>query len=79
MLQYVLNTSTNVLRQFCPRRRPATWISREEHLPSFLAVAHHNIAQEKDNEINEGVMFGELMVLLLVLRMCMGEWECMCE
>ena len=33
----------------------------KEHLPSFLAVAHHDIGQ-----VNEGVMFGELRVLLLV-------------
>ena len=49
MSQYVLNTSTNVLSQFCPRRRPPTWISREEHLPSNLAVDRQHIGQEEDN------------------------------
>ena len=33
----------------------------EEHLPSFLAVAHYDTGQ-----VNEGVMFGELKVLLFV-------------
>ena len=49
MLQYVLNTSTNGFCQYCPRRRPPTWISPEQHLPSFLAVDHQDIGQEEDN------------------------------
>ena len=27
-----------------------TWNSPEQHLPSFLAVAHHHIGQEEDLE-----------------------------
>ena len=48
MLEYVLNTFTNVFCQYCPRRRPLTWSSPEEQVPSFLAVAHHHIGQEED-------------------------------
>ena len=29
--------------------------------------------------MNEGVMFGELRVLLFVLVVCMGGWEWTCE
>ena len=46
----------------------------KEHLPSFLAVAHHDIGQ-----VNERVMFGELRVLLFVFGACMAGWEWMCE
>ena len=30
-------------------------------------------------QLNEGVMFGELRVLLFVLVVCMGGWEWTCE
>ena len=47
---YLLNTSANVFCQYCPRREGLRrWSSAEEHLSSFLAVAHHHIGQEKDN------------------------------
>ena len=47
---YLLNTSANVFCQYCPRREGLRrWSSAEEHLPSFLAVAHHHIGQEEDN------------------------------
>ena len=47
---YLLKTSANVLCQYCPRRGGLRrWSSAEEHLPSFLTVAHHIIGQEEDN------------------------------
>ena len=30
-------------------RKPRTWTSPEEHLPSFLAVDYHHTGQEEDN------------------------------
>ena len=72
MLEYVLNTSTNVFCLYCPRRVP-TWGSHEEHLRSFLAVAHHHIGQEGD-KVNEGIMFGEFRVLHLVCFRSVDGW-----
>ena len=50
MLEYLLNTSTNVFCQYCPRtqaRRPPKWSTPEEHLPSFLKIAHHHTGQNE--------------------------------
>ena len=41
MLEYLLNTSTNV---FCQYKEA----SDVEQMPSFLAFAHHHIGQEED-------------------------------
>ena len=30
-------------------------------------------------QLNKGVMFGELMVLVFVLRVCVAGWKWMCE
>ena len=37
------------------------WTSPEEHLPSFLAVAHHHSGTGR-GQLNEGVMFGQLSI-----------------
>ena len=34
---------------------------------------------DRRGQLNEGVMFGELRVLLFVLVVCMGGWEWLCE
>ena len=48
MLEYVLNTSSNVFCQYCPRREGLRhWSSAEEHLPSFLTVDRHHTGQER--------------------------------
>ena len=56
MLQYVVTTSTNVFVSAVGKalaRSPPTLSSPEQHLPSFLAVAHHHIGQEEDLETKE--------------------------
>ena len=59
-------------------RRPQTWGSDEELVPSFLPVAHQPHWTGR-GQGKEGIMFGELRVLLFVLVVCMGGWEWMCE
>ena len=60
-------------------RRPRTWSSPEENLPSFLAVACHQHWIVR-GQLIAGVMFGELSDWLFVnLGVCMGGWEWMCE
>ena len=53
-----------------------------KHLPSFLAVAHHDTGQD-GGQVNDGVMFGELRVLLLVCFRSVHGWMgmdvCVCE
>ena len=38
-----------------------------------------NATLDRRGQLNEGVMFGELRVLLFVLVVCMGGWEWTCE
>ena len=44
-----------------------------KNLPSFLAVAHHDTGQD-GGQVNDGVMFGELRVLLLVCFRSVHGW-----
>ena len=47
-------------------RRPQTWGSDEELVPSFLTVAHQPHWTGR-GQGKEGIMFGELKVLLFVI------------
>ena len=59
-------------------RRLPMWSSFEDHLPSFLTVAHHYDGQE-EGQLNEGVMFGKLRVLLFVCLRSMHGNGCVSE
>ena len=51
----------------------------EEHLPSFLAVAHHDIGQEGDKWTKASCSVSWRFYSLFVLGVCMAGWEWMCE
>ena len=46
---------------------------------AFFFRLSPNATLDRRGQLNEGVMFGELRVLLFGLVVCMGVWEWMCE
>ncbi len=61
MLQYLLNTSTNVFCQYCPRREGLRRGAGAK-LPDRRPPPHWT----GRGPVNEGIMFGELSVLLFL-------------
>ena len=60
-------------------RGPPTWGSPEEHLPSFLAVAHRYTGQEEDN-YTKACLVRRVFLFCFVFRgVCMARWEWMRE
>ena len=51
----------------------------EEHLPSFLTVAHHYTGQEGEKWTKTSCLVSWVFCSLFVLGMCIGGWEWMCE
>ena len=49
------------------------------HLPSFLAVTHHDIAKEGDKWTKASCLVSWGFYSLFVLGVCMAGWEWMCE
>ena len=68
----------NIFCQYCPR-----WEGlRRGAIQRGICRASRpspNATLDRRGQLNEGVMFGELRVLLFVLVVCMGGWEWMCE
>ena len=69
----MLNTSTNVFCQYCPRRQG---LRRGAVLRSICKAPGHRPAPRwtGGGQVNEAVLFSELRVLPFV-----SGWECMCE
>ena len=70
MLEFVLNISTNVFCQYCPRReglgRGGSVKLPGRRPPPFSTGR---------GQLNDRVTFSELTVLLYVFGECMGGWE----
>ena len=73
MLEYVLNTSADVFFQYCSRREG---LRRAVVLRSIYQAigGRPRLRWTWRGQLNEGVMFGELRILLLglLLVICMG-------
>ena len=78
MLEYLLNISTNVFCQYCPRTRsPPTWTSPEEQVAVKLPGRRPPPHWTGRGPVNEGVMFGQLTVFFFFFFLrsvhgCMG-------
>ena len=71
-------TRLQMFCQYCPRREGL----RRDAVQRGICRASWpspNTTLDRRGQLNEGVMFGELRVLLFVLVVCMGGWEWMCE
>ena len=80
MLEYVLNTSTNVFCQYCfLSGEKAFEVKQSWGASAKLLEIRPPPRWTGRGQLNEGVMFGELRVLLFVLGVCMTRWEWMFE
>ena len=80
MLEYVLNTATNVFCQYCPRTEKASEVEQFCGAPAKLPGRRPPVHWTGKGPVNEGVMFGELKTCSsFALGVRMGEQEWMCE
>ena len=68
MLEYVLNTFTNVFCQYCPRSlgEKASDVEQSWHASAKLPARRPSPHWTVRGPVKEGIMFGELSVLLFV-------------
>ena len=83
MLEYLLNTSTNVFCQYCPRRQglrsgAALWSRCPASWPSPTITLDRKKTTKRRHHVWSVERFA-LFILFLFWGVCMGVWEWMCE
>ena len=74
MLEFVLNTSTNIFCQYFLGEK-ASDVEKSLGAGAKLPGRLPPPLWTGGGQLNEGVTFSELTVLLFVLGVCMGGWE----